>query len=221
MRHSRFPVRHFRVPLFPSLSLFSYECTRSRAHVARRRVTPSYALRSPRNPSGYTSEYTHDVYTRVQRARTRRYSCARARARAPTRPRQGRAMCIANRITCTHIARIAHRSSRTSARFLSLSLSLSLSLCLLLPFTLSSPSIFSFSFSPLRSLISLSAIFLASRDAFPVLLLLLLLLLLFLSEASCTISFHLFFSTRDIVTKCLHERKLLVRQLASTINIQR
>jgi len=130
MRHSRFPVRHFRVPLFPSLSLFSYECTRSRAHVARRRVTPSYALRSPRNPSGYTSEYTHDVYTRVQRARTRRYSCARARARAPTRPRQGRAMCIANRITCTHIARIAHRSSRTSARFLSLSLSVSCCLSL-------------------------------------------------------------------------------------------
>jgi len=217
MRHSRFPVRHFRVPLFPSLSLFSYECTRSRAHVARRRVTPSYALRSPRNPSGYTSEYTHDVYTRVQRARTRRYSCARARA--GTNAAQARSRNV-HREPHYVYAHSSHCASFLS-HFCTLSLSLSLSLCLLLPFTLSSPSIFSFSFSPLRSLISLSAIFLASRDAFPVLLLLLLLLLLFLSEASCTISFHLFFSTRDIVTKCLHERKLLVRQLASTINIQR
>jgi len=204
IRHAPLKVsrlRHFRVPLFPFL-LFYLLLLRTHARTSPD-VTPSYALRSPRNPGEYASEYTHDVCTRVQRARTRRYSRARARARAPTRPRQGRSMCIANRITCTHIARIAHRSSRSPARFLSLSFSL------LLPFTLSSPSIFSFSFSPPRSLISLSSIFLASCDAFPMLL-----LLLFLSEASCTISFHLSFLL------AISSRNVCANESCSSINLQ-
>jgi len=164
MRHSRFPLRHFRVSLLLFLLLFT-RVTRCRVN-----VTPSYALRAPRNPGGYASEYT--------RARARTGCYARARARL----RQGRTMCIANRITCTHIARIAHRFSRTPARFLSLSLALSL-------VAFHSQSSLDLLFLVLAAALSPSRFFLHLAIPFPVLPF----LLLFLSETFCIISFHLYF----------------------------